>query len=197
MYKELFRIILSLISRTGQTWKELAQKEEKDGDDDFEARFVYPLIGLAAASAFTGVWLTEKEFHLEYALKLSVRAAVSYFGGFHLAAWLLNEVRKSFFRQPDNLKLCRRFAGYASAPMLAVYTVFALVPLFPLLDFRFLRVLMLYLYTAYIVWEGALSYMNTDGRFRMRFTMLASLLIVLTPELINGVLFILMPGMRI
>ncbi|MDR2118409.1 MAG: hypothetical protein LBP25_02575 [Tannerellaceae bacterium] len=195
MYKELFRIVISLVSKTGQTWKELAEKEEKG--DEFLSRFVYPFIGLVTASAFVGVLLTEKEFHTEYALKLAIKALVSSFGGFHLAAWLLNELRKSIMKQYDNLRLCRRFVGYASAPMFAVYIVFSLIPLFPLLDFRLLRMLALYIYTAYIVWEGAPSYMHTTESGRMKFTVTATGLIILSPELIGGILFLLMPGMRI
>jgi hypothetical protein len=195
MYKELFRTVISLITKTGYTWKELAEKEEKG--DEFLTRFVYPLIGLVTASAFIGVLFTEQTFSVEYALKLSIKALLSSFGGFYLTAYLLNELQKGFFEQSDNPRLCQRFVGYASAPMLTLYIVLALIPLFPLSDLFLLRIILLYLYTAYMVWEGALPYMKVEERRRMPFTFITAFLIVAAPELIHNILFLLMPGMRI
>jgi hypothetical protein len=195
MYKELFQTLISLVSETRHTWEKLSGKEEKA--EEFLSRFIYPFLGLIAASAFAGVLFTEERFSTEYALKQSIKAFVSCFGGFYLAAYVLNELGKAFFGQDDNLRRCRRFTGYASAPMFAIYIILALVPLLPLSDFSLLRMLIIYLYTGYIVWEGASPYMKIEDRLRLKFTAVTAFLIVSAPELINTILFILMPGMRI
>ncbi|MDR2810925.1 MAG: YIP1 family protein [Tannerellaceae bacterium] len=195
MFKELFKIVLSLASNAELTWEKLAGKEEKG--DEFLSRFLYPFIGLIAASAFIGVLFAEESFSIEYALKKTVKASVSSFGGFYLAAYLLNKLWESFFKQKDNLTLCRRFVGYASIPMFTVYIILALMPMQPLLDFVLLRMLVLYLCTGYIVWEGSRSYMKITEDGRIIFTVITAFLIVSAPELINMILFILMPGMRI
>lgn len=195
MYKELFKTLIALVSETGRAWERLAGKEEKG--EEYLSRFIYPFLGLIAASAFVGVLFTQDSFSLEYALKRSIKAFVSYFGGFYLAAYLLNELWKGFFRQGDNPRLCRRFTGYASAPMFAIYILLAWIPLLPLSGYSPLRILILYMYTGYIVWEGAGVYMKIEERRRTAFTVAAAFLIVSAPELINTILFILMPGMRI
>jgi hypothetical protein len=194
MYKELFRQVMFLISRPEQAWKELAEKEERG--DEFLTKFVYPLIGFVAASAFIGVLFTEREFDIEHAIKSAIKAIFSFFGGFFMAAYLLNEAWKSFFKQANNLQLCRRFIGYASVAMFVIHIIFALLPLLPLMNFFFLRVFILFIATIYIVWEGAIPYMKVEDKIRLKFVMTVSLLIVMLPEIINRILFMLLPGLR-
>jgi hypothetical protein len=195
MYKELFRQVVALISQPGKTWKELAEKEEKE--DEFLTRFVYPLIGLIAASAFIGILFTEKEFNTELAVKSSIRAFVSSFGGFYLAAYLLNKAWTGLFKREGNLKLWQRFVGYSLVAAFAIRILFALLPLLPLSEFFILRVFILSGATLYIVWEGAMPYMHIGEKIRFRFTLFVSFLIVLLPEIIDKFLFILMPGLRV
>jgi hypothetical protein len=189
MYKDLFRLVIDLVSNPGKTWKELAEKEEVG--ELFLSRFVYPLIGLVTLAAFLGILLTEKKFNVELAMKSSIKAAVSAFGGFHLTAYLLNEIGKNYLGRTDSLKRCQLFTGYASAGMFALNAVLSLVPT---ADFFFLRIFLLY--TVYIVWAGAALYMGVDEKGRMRFVTIASILIIGLPELIGGALFLLMPGFR-
>jgi hypothetical protein len=184
-----------LVTDTRGAWVKLAQKEENDRE--LLARFVYPLIGLVALAAFAGVFFSEENFQLEYALKRSVKAAVSYFGGFHLAAYALNEMRRGFFDAGNEPKPCRAFTAYASAPMFALYILLSILPILPLADFFLLRLLVLYLYIGYIVWQGASIFLKIPGRQRATFTALATLWVVAAPELIHALLFLLMPGMRL
>lgn len=195
MYKELFRQVTELISRPGKTWKELAEKEEKG--DEFLSRFVYPFIGLIAASAFIGILFTEKEFSTELAVKASIRAFVSSFGGFYLAAYLLDKAWTGLFKREGNLKLWQRFVGYSLTAAFTIRILFALLPLLPLAEFFILRVFILSCATLYIVWEGAMPYMRIGEKIRFRFTLFVSFLIVLLPEIIDKFLFILMPGLRV
>jgi hypothetical protein len=195
MYKELFRQVFGFISRPGKAWRELAQKEEKG--DEFLVGFVYPLIGLVTAAAFLSILFTEKEFHTERAIKEAIKALVSSFGGFFLAAYLLNELWKGGFKRGDNLRLCQRFVGYASVAMFSIHIVFFLLPLLPLSEFFILRVAILFVATLYIVGEGAVVYMGIGEKMRIKFALMVSTLIVLMPEIIRWLLFMLMPGLRV
>ncbi|MDR1200940.1 MAG: YIP1 family protein [Tannerellaceae bacterium] len=190
MYKELFKWVIDIVSQPGKEWKELSEKEEKG--DEFLTRFVYPLIGLITVAAFVGILFRQKEFSVELALKSSIKALMSYFGGFFLAAYFLNELWQGMFKQEKDLKLCQRFVGYSSALM---YSLTIILLLLPVSDFFFLRVFLLY--TVYIVWEGATPYMKVPDAVRMKFTAIASALIVLLPEIIGRLLFMLMPGLRV
>jgi hypothetical protein len=190
MYKELFKWVIAIVSQPGKAWGVLSKKEEKG--DEFLTRFVYPLIGLITVAAFVGILFKQKEFSVELALKSSIKALVSYFGGFFLASYFLNELWQSVFKQEKDIKLCQRFVGYSSALM---YSLSIILLLLPVSDFFFLRIFILY--TVYIVWEGATPYMQVSDAIRLKFTIIASVLIVSLPEIIGLLLFMLMPGLRI
>ncbi|MDR1919486.1 MAG: YIP1 family protein [Tannerellaceae bacterium] len=195
MYKQLFKQVIALISQPGKAWRELSEREEK-GDESL-VNFVYPLIGLLTASAFIGVLFTEKDFSIELAIKSSIKALFSAVGGFFLAAYLLNKMWTRLLKREDNLRLCQRFIGYSSVALFVFHIVFDLLPLLPFLEFFFLRVFVFFVATAYIVWEGVLPYMKVGEKIRFRFAMVVSLLIVMLPEFVNILLFILLPGLRI
>ena len=151
MYKEIFKLVIALISQPAKAWDMLTRREEKE--DEFLSRFVYPLIGFVTVAAFIGVLFTRKEFDVELALKSSIRTMVASFGGFYLASYLLSEFWQGWFKRGKDLKLCQRFVGYSSSLMFALNIVLMLLP-----EFFFLRIFVLY--TFYIVWEGAALYMQ-------------------------------------
>lgn len=188
MYKEIIKWVIAIISQPGKAWDMLSKKEEKG--DEFLSRFIYPLIGLVTAAAFLGILFTRKEFDVELALKSSIKTLVASFGGFYLGAYLLNEAWQAWFGKERDLKLCQRFVGYSSSLMFTLSIVLTLLP-----EFFFLRIFILY--TFYIVWEGATSYMQVDETVRMKFTGVATVIILLTPTIIGFVLFMLMPGLRV
>ncbi len=74
--------------------------------------------------------------------------------------------------------------------MFALSIILALLP-----EFFFLRIFVLY--TFYIVWEGAEPYMKVEEPVRMKFTCVATGIILLTPTIIGFLLFMLMPGLRV
>lgn len=187
MYKNIFKWVILIISQPAKAWGLLVQKEEKG--DEFLSRFVYPLIGLLTVAAFLGVLFTRKEFDVELALKSSIKTLVSSFGGFYLSAYLLNEVWQGLFKREKDMKLCQRFVGYTSSLMFALHIVLMLLP-----EFFFLRIFILY--TFYIVWEGAGPYMQVEEQIRLKFVGIATAIILLTPALIEFLLFLLMPGLR-
>ena len=187
MYKEIFKWVIVIISQPGKAWEMLTKKDEDS--ELFLSRFVYPLIGLVTAAAFVGVLFTRKEFDVELALKSSIKTLVSSFGGFYLGAYLLNEIWQGLFKREKDMKLCQRFVGYASSLMFALNIVLTLLP-----EFFFLRIFILY--TFYIVWEGAGPYMQVEENIRLKFVGIATAVILITPALIEIVLYLLMPGLR-
>lgn len=188
MYKAIIKWVIALISQPAKAWEALTRKDENN--DAFLTRFVYPLIGLVTLAAFLGVMFTRKEFDLELALKTSIKTLVSSFGGFYVAAYLLNEVWQTLFKREKNLKLCQRFVGYSSSLMFTLNIILMLLP-----EFFFLRIFVLY--TVYIVWEGAPIYMQVTEKEQLKFVGIATILILFAPAIIDVILFMLMPGLRV
>ncbi|MDR3250047.1 MAG: hypothetical protein LBT42_00070 [Tannerella sp.] len=189
MIKELFNIAVTLIFRPADAWKELNGKKTDD-NESFLSGFVYPFIGMITIAAFVGILFTRKEFDLQIALKSAILALVSSFGGFFLAAWLLNETLRAMFHRERNMKLCQRFVGYASSLMFSLNILTSLLPEFFILRF-------LVLYTIYIVWEGAIPYMSATESEQLKFVGVSTAIIVLTPVILEQALGMMMPGLRL
>lgn len=187
MFKDLFSRLISLIFKPSETWSKLKEREEDE--EAFLSRFLYPLIGLVALAAFSGVLFWNSEFNFEIALKSAIKALISYTGGFFLSVYILNEVWQSMFKRPKDLKLCQAFTGYSSSVMFLVSIVLSLLP-----ELFFLYAVILY--TPYLIWEGAIPYMEVDENEQIRFSVLASLIIMLPPIIIGYLLFMMMPGLR-
>jgi hypothetical protein len=187
MFKEIFLRLIGLIFKPRETWTS-APKEDA-GHEAFLSRYIYPLIGLIALAAFAGVLFNRKEFDFVIALKSTIMESISSIGGFFLGAYLLNEIWRGLFNRPKDMKLCQYFTGYASSIMFLLKIVLSLLP-----EFFFLHILVLY--TVYIVWEGAIPFMQVQESEQLKFTGCASAVIMLSPLVIYFMLFLLMPGMR-
>lgn len=187
MFKEIFLRLTGLIFRPAEAWR---SAPGEDGEHEaFLSRYIYPLTGLIALAAFAGVLFNRKEFDFVIALKSTIMETVSSAGGFFLGACLLNEIWRGMFNRPKDMKRCQFFTGYASAVMFMLKIVLSLLP-----EFFFLHILVLY--TAYIVWEGAVPFMQVQENEQLKFTICASVVIMLSPFVIYFALFLLMPGMR-
>ena len=180
-YKALFHIALLLISSPARAWEEIGLEED---NRRVTAGFVYPLIGLCGLSVFIGCligrgWSGPESF--QYAMTRCCAVAVSLFGGFYLASYLLNLVRINVFTTESDLPLCQRFVGYAMVVALLLRVVVGLLP-----DITLVAVLLQF-YTFYVVWEGSTRMMQVDNPSRMRFTVIASVIILLCPVIIDMV----------
>ena len=47
-----------------------------------------------------------------------------------------------------------------------------------------------------MIWAGAVNYLHVDNEVQLKFTTLASFIIIGTPAIISFLLFTLMPGLR-
>ena len=189
MYKNLFNTAISLIFKPSDTWKKLNEKQT-DNQESFLSDYVYPFIGLITLTAFIGVLFTRKQFDLQIALKETILILLTVFGGFFLASCLLNEMWHTLFHRERDMKLCQRFVGYSSSLMYCLYIVLSLFP-----EFFFLRFFLLY--TFYMVWEGAIPFMEVKESEQLKFVGFATLIIVLAPLALEFILGLIMPGLRI
>ena len=188
MYKNLFNTAISLIFKPSHAWKELKEKQA-DKSESFLSDYVYPFVGFITIAAFVGVLFTRKEFDVQTALKAAILALLSVFSGFFLASYFLNEIWHSLFHRERNLKQCMCFVGYSSSLMFALNIVLSLLP-----EFFFLRFFVLY--TIYIVWEGAVPYMDVKESEQLKFVGFSTTIIILTPLAFELILGLMMPGLR-
>lgn len=188
MFKKIFKTAISLIVKPSEVWREL-NSDQADDHESFLSGFVYPFIGLITLAAFIGVLFTRKGFDLQIALKESISILLSMFGGFFASALLINELWHKMFNRERNLKLCQRFVGYSSSLLYCLTIVLCLLP-----EFFFLRILVLY--SVYIVWEGAVPYLDVTEAEQLKFAGIASLIIVGMPFAIEMIIGYLMPGLK-
>ncbi|MBM6734548.1 YIP1 family protein [Mediterranea massiliensis] len=180
-YKELIHITLRLISSPAQAWEEI--RLEEDRRKVFTA-FVYPMIGLCGLSVFIGSLLTmgwggPQSF--QYAMTRCCAVAVALFGGYFLAAYLINVMGVRWMRMPDQLPLVQQFAGYALVVVFLLRIVLGILP-----DFQIIAILLQF-YTVYIVWEGSARLLRVADASRLRFTLMTSVVLIVCPMVIEWI----------
>lgn len=172
---------MQLISSPVRAWEEI--RVETDSRKVLVA-FVYPLIGLCGLSVFIGSlwtkgWGDPQSF--QYAMTQCCAVAVSLFGGYFLAAYLINELCVRLFSLPNDLPLAQQFAGYALVVLFLLKIVLGILP-----DFWIIA-LLLQFYTLYVVWEGGRVMMRVNDEQRLRFTIFVSALIIGCPAVVEWI----------
>lgn len=178
-YKELIYIALRLISSPARAWEEI--RLEEDRRKVFMA-FVYPMIGLCGLSVFIGALVTNgwggpESFQI--AMTQCCAVAVALFGGYFLAAYLINETLVRYLKMPARLPEVQQFAGYAMVVIFLLHIVIGILP-----DFRIIALLAQF-YTVYIIWEGCVRMLDIRTKDRLRFTLIASVWLILCPTLVE------------
>lgn len=178
-YKELFHIALQLISSPARAWEEI--RLEEDRRKVFTA-FVYPMIGLCGLSVFIGSlwtmgWGGPQSF--QYAMTQCCAVAVSLFGGYFLASYLINGLRVRMFMMDSDIPLTQQFAGYALVVLFMLKIIIGILP-----DFRVVSWLLQF-YIVYVVWEGSAKVMQVAEKDRLSFTLLSSFLLIACPVVIE------------
>lgn len=180
-YKELFHIALQLISSPATAWEEIRLEEDKR---KVFTSFVYPMIGLCGLSVFLGTifslgWSGPQSFQM--AMTKCCAVAVSLFGGYYLAAYLLNEVAMRMLGRDDDHLLMQQFAGYAMVVPFALKIIIGLLP-----DFNIVAILLQF-YIAVLIWEGSEKLLQIEEKERLRFTIFATALLIGCPAIIQFV----------
>ncbi|MDY3790686.1 Yip1 family protein [Bacteroides fluxus] len=180
-YKELFHIALQLISSPARAWEEIRLEEDRR---KVFTSFVYPMIGLCGLSVFIGSlwtmgWGGPQSF--QYAMTQCCAVAVSLFGGYFLAAYLINGVRVRMLMTDSDIPLTQQFAGYALVVLFVLKIIIGILP-----DFRIISWLLQF-YIVYVVWEGSAKMMQVEEKDRLRFTILSSILLIACPTAIEWI----------
>ncbi|MDM8337446.1 Yip1 family protein [Mediterranea massiliensis] len=180
-YKDLFQIAMQLISSPARAWEEI--RLEEDRRKVFTA-FVYPMIGLCGLSVFIGAlllkgWGGPQSF--QYAMTQCCAVAVSLFGGYFLAAYLINNMCVRMLGMRSDIMLVQQFAGYALVVPFLLQIVIGVLP-----DFTIIAMLLVF-YTVYIVWEGCKVLMQVEEKNQMKFTIISSALLIICPLVIQFV----------
>ena len=180
-YKELFHIALQLISSPARAWEEIRLEEDRR---KVFTSFVYPMIGLCGLSVFIGSlwtmgWGGPQSF--QYAMTQCCAVAVSLFGGYFLAAYLINGVRVRMLMTDSDIPLTQQFAGYALVVLFVLKIIIGILP-----DFRIISWLLQF-YIVYVVWEGSAKMMQVEEKDRLRFTIISSILLIACPTAIEWI----------
>ena len=188
MYKSIIKWILAVNIQPARAWRVLAKKN-KDSQDILTS-FVYPLIGILTLVAFVSVFLNRQESDTQMALKSAITILVTTFCSYYSAVYILNELGNRYFDQTKSITKWQQFIGYASSLMFAMNIVLMLIP-----DFFFLRAFVLY--TFYVIWEGSTIFMDVKETDKVKFTGIVTVVILFSPQIIERILYWLMPGLRI
>ncbi|MDR0421961.1 MAG: YIP1 family protein [Proteiniphilum sp.] len=175
MWRDIFITIAQLIVDPPRAWRYL--RKERKTHHEFLYRFLHPVFGLIAASSFVGgLWFVRGK-GLENALKSSIISVAGVYGGYAIAAYLLNEIAPRFGLE-KNLPRFQRFTGYASVVLYVLYIIT------PVLSELFV-LWFLVLYTIYLVNTGISRYLKVPEEKVTDFTAIASIIIILAPVVVR------------
>ena len=178
-YKELFNRAVLLLSAPAKAWGEIAEESNRN---KVMSEFVYPMIGLCGLSVFIGTFIgnTAGVSAFQIAMTRCCATFVSLFGGFFLASYLVNLLGKSTLGREDEKELNQQFVGYAMVVTFALDIIGGLFSV-SLLQWIF------QFYTIFVVYEGAKNLMGVEDKSLTRYSLIASVIIILCPSLIGTV----------
>lgn len=175
-YKELFHRVVALLSSPAKAWEDI----EKRGEERLVLPgFVYPMIGLCGLSEFIGAFIG-RDFMpdvFQVALTRSCGVAVSLFIGFFLASYLLKMMNERFECDKSEGDI-QVFVGYS---MVVTFVLQIISGLFSILIIHWI----LQIYTLFVVFEGARRLMKIPEHRLTMYTILATVIILLSPTVIE------------
>ena len=191
MYRQLFILLYQLITNPVATWKILSEKQHKNSNnEDFYKNYLFPIIGIIALLSFIGIVIHGKGFDVQLALKTVLKNVMIYGGSFYFISFFLSEFIYPRFELEKDKISSELFVGYSSVLIYVVAMLKGLMPFLFFLD-------IFSIYSVYIIWTGASSFLALKEELWIKFTIFAGILILLTPYLLNLLINLLMPGMRI
>lgn len=178
-YKELLNRAVLLISSPAKAWEEIVKENNRK---KVMSEFVYPMIGLCGLSVFIGTFIgnTAGVSAFQIAMTRCCATFVSLFGGFFLASYLTNLLGKQILGREDETEQNQQFVGYA---MVVTFLLEIITGLFSLSILRWI----LQFYTVFVVYEGARSLMNVESKSLTRYSLIASVIVIICPSLIGAI----------
>ncbi|MDR0507667.1 MAG: YIP1 family protein [Dysgonamonadaceae bacterium] len=189
MWKNIFILFFGLITEPTKKWDNLAEKNEKD-NENFYKNYLHPVFGIIALFAFVGALFETGKFDMQIAMKAVIKQIAVYFGSFYLSLFIMSEFVMPRFKNDHKKLLTERFIGYASV---LVYLVAMLRSLSPSMS----PLLLIVFYSVYIIWVGAVRYLKMREEYLIKFTVVASIILLLLPISLEQLINLLMPGMKI
>lgn len=175
-YKELFKRAVLLVSSPAKAWEEISRELDCR---KVMGEFVYPMIGFCGLSVFVGTFIGNtagvSAFHI--AMTRCCAIFISLFGGFFLSAWVTNLLGKQLLGRGEEMDLNRQFVGYA---MVVTFLLDIVSGLFSISLLRWI----LQFYTILVVYEGSRTLMKVDEKHLTRYSLIASVVIIVCPSLI-------------
>lgn len=176
-YKDLFSKTLFILSSPAKAWEHFSSNPQ--GKNSLQ-NFVYPMIGLCAISEFVGTFIGKDMIPdvFQVALTNSCAIAVALFGGLFLAIYLLDKILKKWFDADVPDDMLTEFVAYSM-------TVKFVLDIFSSLFSLQLLLLILQIYTIFVVFEGTRRFLSLKEEKVTQFTLVATLLVLLCPVIID------------
>ena len=178
-YKDLFRRLFTLIGAPKKAWVEISTESPRR---DVTSTYVYPLIALCGLAVLLSAMISDgmQRPTFQSAMMDICRYCVALFGGFFLAAYLVDILRQKLLQHPANMSASQLFVGYAMGVVYFAEMLALLFPQFFLFKWR------LMVYIIYIVWEGSEVLFAISEDKRLTFTALASVAVIFSPAIIRS-----------
>ncbi len=187
-WKDTFSRFWMLMTRTSETWADLAQSiakkptESVKEDQDFLRHFII----LVAAFAFlSGLIHSDGPQPIGSILKAIV-SGISFYGALPLCAVLIRWILPKLGQKSTHHTTTNRFVIYS---MTLDMVVFSILTLLPQLFFLYIAIL----YTYYIVWEGAGQILEVADDKRTSTSVILTVIVVLVPIVLQKIMLLLIP----
>lgn len=178
MFINIVTTVFRLIASPRKGWERICEKDEEL--HYFTNNFLFPIFGLIALATFVGgLWFTA-DGNIPTALRQTIVVVSAIFGGFYIAAYLLNELFPRF-GLAKSLPTAQQFVGYTSVVAYILFLVEPFLSGFPLLWIAAI-------YTFSVAFAGSGVYLVVEDGKRNSFSAIASLIVVLLPPTIKFVL---------
>lgn len=170
---------MALVSSPAKAWQEISGEEDRR---QVLGAFVYPMIGLCGLSVFIGTFIgnTEGVAAFQIAMTRCCAIFVSLFGGYFLAAYAIDQLGRKLLGRGRQYELSQQFVGYS---MVVTFVLEMVSGLFSISILHWI----LQFYTVFVVFEGARTLMRVDEAKLTRYTLIASVIIIVCPVLIAAV----------
>lgn len=182
--KKMLNIVFSLLGQPAIAWRGISHCENRA---PMFNTFLYPLIMLCCLSSFVGTLLT-LDFGFESFYYASIKMGVVFatlFFSFYLSSFLVARFSAVYMKAEYDRLLTDLLTGYSMVVVLLLELCLNLFPNFRIICW------ILQFYTVKIVWDGAAVLMRIPEERRLSFTMVVSLVLIITPVMIGSMMSML------
>ncbi|MGI6074503.1 MAG: YIP1 family protein [Fermentimonas sp.] len=177
MWKNIYSLVVQLITAPSNAWMRI--KEEGETLNFFTKHFLHPVFGIISLASFIGGLWFSKSGNIENALKMVIVNLISVYGGYYIAAYILNEIAPRY-GLAQNISRFSIFTGYSSV---VIYLIFMLSAFFP----NFFIIWVLAIYTVVLINAGTIYYLDIAEQHRANFSLISSAIVMFVPIIINQI----------